>query len=252
MRYLQKNRKNIQKLMGAFVIVFMLAAAFRVITERVFLAQASIEGAFATLSSERASGTVTLTGHYLPPPYGFDEEKLLKYFAEQIGLVVDGEIRKVSYEERLEHVYEKKAAEAHSIIKVVCLTEADKYYLCAEITLSGENAESVEELQKLIRHVAGKMKLTEITTALELCGSYRGEIPLAEKDALSDRLLRKLYAQPVYENRENANYTVYAYTGAEEEYIVVGKRKVNVQVAIYYNRKEDCTEVVLASPVGLR
>jgi len=103
-----------------------------------------------------------------------------------------------------------------------------------------------------LQDAAESLKLAEITTTLELCGIYDGEIPLAKKDEVTDRLLRELYAQPVYENRENANYTVYAYTGAVEEYIVVEKKKINVQIAIYYDREMDCTEVVLASPIGLR
>lgn len=245
------NKKQKRILMGV-ATVLLLAAAFRVITERAFLAQASIEGAFATLSPEQSEGTVTLTGRYLPPPYGFSEEKLIKYFGEQIGLVVDGEFREVNYEGRLEYVYEKTAAEAHSLLKVVYLTEEDAYYLCAEVVLTGENAAGAALFQKELQYAAEKLQLGEISTTLELSGTYSGEIPLAKKDELTDRLLRELYAQPVYENRENANYTVYAYTGAVGEYLVVENQKINVQIAIYYDRKADCTEVVLASPLGLR
>lgn len=245
------NKKQ-QKILGGAAIALLLAAAFRVITERAFLAQASIEGAFAVLTPEESAGTVTMTGRYLPPPYGFSEEKLLTYFAEEIGLMVDGEIRETEFEGRREYSYEKPAAEAHSIVKVVHLTEEDLYYVCAEVTLTGRNASSVAAFQNTVTTAAEEMKLEEITTTLELCGTYEGEIPLGEKDALTDRLLEELYAQPVYENRENANYTVYAYTGAVEEYIVVEKKKINVQIALYYDREADCTEVVLASPIGLR
>ncbi|MDD5900741.1 MAG: YwmB family TATA-box binding protein [Lachnospiraceae bacterium] len=252
MRVSWNSGKWWQRVAVSLAIVLALAATLRVITERAFLAQAGIEGAFATLTPDSSEGTVTMTGRYLPAPYGFSEEKLLLHFAEQIGLVVDGEIREVSYEGRVEHVYEKLAAQAHSLIKVVYLTDKEEYYLCVEITLSGKNTVALTGFREALLHVAKQLKLEETTTALELCGIYHGEIPLAEKDDLTDKLLRELYAQPVYENRENANYTVYAYTGAVEEYLVVGKKKVNVQVAIYYDRNEDCTEVVLASPLGLR
>jgi len=247
-----KPNKRQQRILGGLAVVLLLAAAFRVVTERAFLAQASIEGAFALLTPEQSEGTVTLTGRYLPPPYGFAEEKLLTYFAEKIGLEVEGEIREVAYDGRLEHVYERTAADAHSLLKIVCLTEAEEYYVCAEITLTGENATATAMFQNILQDAAESLKLAEITTTLELCGIYDGEIPLAKKDEVTDRLLRELYAQPVYENRENANYTVYAYTGAVEEYIVVEKKKINVQIAIYYDREMDCTEVVLASPIGLR
>lgn len=247
----KKNRKR-TKAAIIFASVLVTAMAFRVMTERAFLAQASIAGAFLTLTPEQSKGTVTLTARYLPPPYGFSEEKLLHYFSKEIGLTIAGEIREVTYEGRSEFVYEKTAAEAHSIVKLVYLTEAEEYYLCAEITLYEKNATTASYFRDMLEKVAKEMKMDEITTALELCGSYTGEIPLSRKDELTDRLLKELYAQPVYENRENKNYTVYAYTGAVKDYIVVEQKKINVQVAIYYDRVLDRTEVVLASPIGLR
>ena len=250
-RFTKMNRRQRNVLEG-IAIALMLAVAFRVITERAFLAQASIEGAFSLLHPKESTGTVTMTGRYLPPPYGFSEEKLLKHFGEQIGLTVDGELRQAEFEGRREAIYEKTAAEAHSVLKLVYLTEEDAYYLCAEITLSGQNAVNASYLRKKLLQTAEKNGLTEVSATLELCGMFDGEIPLSEKDALTDNLLAELYAQPVYENRQNNYYTVYAYTGAVEDYITVERNKINVQVLIDYDRNRDCTEVVLASPLGLR
>ncbi len=248
----KKVTKRQKRVTMGLMTVLLLAVSFKIITERLFLAQASIEGAFSVLTPEKSEGTVTMTGRYLPPPYGFSEEKLLAHFGEKIGLQVEGEFREVNYDGRREYVYEKKAAQARSLLKIVYLTEEDAYYLCAEITLTGENAAATAVFRETMRKAAEETGLCEVETTLELCGIYNGEIPLAKKDELTDRLLGELYAQPVYENRENANYTVYAYTGAVEEYIIVEKKKINVQVAIYYDRNADRTEVVLASPLGLR
>ena len=252
MRMVWKTTKRQRKIVGALALILALAATFRVVTERAFLAQASMEGAFAELTPMESRGTVTLTGRYLPPPYGFSEEKLLRYFGEEIGLTVDGEIREVSYTGRLEYVYEKNAAKARSLLKVVFLEETEVYYLCAEVTLTEDHATAAAAFEKTIKKAAKEMGLTEISTTLELCGVYEGELPLAKKDEVTDLLLSELYAQPVYENRQNANYTVYAYTGAVEDYITVEQKKINVQVALYYDKDADCTEVVLASPLGLR
>lgn len=252
MGLLWKNSRKRTKAAIVFAAVLLTALAFRVMTERAFLAQASIAGAFLTLTPEQSKGTVTLTARYLPPPYGFSEEKLLSYFSKEIGLTIEGEIREATYEGRVEFVYEKQAAEALSIVKLAYLTEAKEYYLCAEITLYEKNAATASYFRDMLEQVAKEMEMDEITTALELSGSYTGEIPLSKKDELTNRLLEELYAQPVYENRENKNYTVYAYTGAVKDYIVVEQKKINVQVAIYYDRAADRTEVVLASPIGLR
>lgn len=252
MRNLLRMNRRQRKILGGIAVALMLAVAFRVITERAFLAQASIEGAFSLLHPKESTGTVTVTGRYLPPPYGFSEEKLLKHFGEQIGLTVDGDFRQAEFEGRRELIYEKTAAEAYSVLKVVYLTEEEAYYLCAEITVSGPNAVHVSYLRKELLRTAEDIGLTEVSATLELCGIFDGEIPLSEKDALTDSLLSELYAQPIYENRLNNYYTVYAYTGAVEDYITVEQKKINVQVLIDYDRNKDCTEVVLASPLGLR
>lgn len=252
MRLFRTIGKRQKRVLGGLTVALLLAAAFRVITERAFLAQASMESAFATLAPEKRQGTVTLTGRYQAPAYGFSEEKLLQHFGEQIGLTVEGTLRQAVYEGRKEYIYEKEAAEAHSVLRLVYLTEPEAYYVCAEVTLTGENAAEAATFRRMVRCAAEETGLCEIATTLELCGIFDGEIPLAEKDAWTDRLLSELYAQPVYENRENSDYTVYAYTGAVEEYMVVEKKKINVQVAFYYDRGKDCTEVVLASPLGLR
>lgn len=252
MRFLKTVKDNKGRIAIAVLAILVTALAFRGITERAFLAQASIAGAFGILEPDECKGTVTLTARYLPPPYGFSEEKLLRHFAEKIGLLPDGELREAVFDGRRELVFEKMAAQAHSVVKLVYLTEPEHYYLCAEITLYQKSAATAAALQESLEKTAKRLKLSEVSTTLELCGIFAGEIPLAEKDALTDALLAELYAQPVYENRENKNYTVYAYTGAVKDYLVVEEKKINVQAAIYYDREADCTEVVLASPLGLR
>ena len=248
----KKVTKKQKRIMTVLATVLLLAVSFKVITERLFLAQASIQGAFATLKPEESEGTVTLTGRYLPPPYGFSEEKLVKHFGEQIGLTVEGELRQAEFEGRRELIYEKTAAAARSVLKLVHLTEEDSFYLCAEITLWGENAVQTSSLRNGLLHAAEKIGLEEVSSTMELCGVFEGEIPLSQKDSLTDCLLSELYAQPVYENRQNNYYTVYAYTGAVEDYITVERNKINVQVLIDYDRDMNRTEVVLASPLGLR
>lgn len=234
------------------VLTLCLAGIYKVIMSRVFFARASMESAFSMLVPEERRGTITMTARYPTPEYGCEEEKLLSCFAEELGIWVEGTIHEVVYDGRIEYVYEKTTAKAVSLLKVVYLEKTEEYYVCAEVTLFDTAEQDVTTFKKRLEKAAKELGLTEISTTVELCGVYNGEIPLGEKDSLTDALLDELYAAPVYENRENANYTVYAYTGAIEDYIVVEKKRLNVQVAIYYDRSSDRTEVVLASPIGLR
>ncbi len=246
-----KHRKHRKWLYGV-ALTLCLAGIYKGIMSRVFFARASMEGAFSTLVPEERRGTVTMTARYPTPEYGCEEEKLLTCFAEELCLRIEDVIREVVYEGRIEYVYEKKAAKADTLIKVVYLEKPEEYYVCAEVTLFDTAEQDVTAFKKRLERAAKALGLTEVSTTLEMCGVYNGEIPLGKKDSLTDHLLEELYAAPVYENRENKNYTVYAYTGAIEDYIVVEKKRLNVQVAIYYDRSTDRTEVVLASPIGLR
>ena len=49
MRKLMKLNRRQRNVLGGIAVALALAAVFRVITERAFLAQASIEGAFSLL-----------------------------------------------------------------------------------------------------------------------------------------------------------------------------------------------------------
>lgn len=246
-----KQRKRRKWLYGA-VLTLCLAGIYKIIMSRVFFARASMEGAFSLLVPEERRGTVTMTARYPTPEFGCEEDMLLTCFAKELGIEVEGTIREVMYEGRIEYAYEKAAAKADSLLKVVYLEKTKEYYVCAEVTLYDTAEEDVTSFRSRLEKAAKQLKLAEVSTTIELCGMYNGEIPLGKKDSLTDALLKELYAAPVYENRENKNYTVYAYTGAIEDYIVVEKKRLNVQVAIYYDRSTDRTEVVLASPIGLR
>lgn len=252
MRKRFRKQMKYKRLLYGVALTLCLAGLYKGIMSRVFFARASMEGAFSRLVPEARRGTVTMTARYPTPEYGCEEEKLLNCFSEQIGLRMEDTVREVVYEGRTEYVYEKIAAKADTLVKVVYLEKTGEYYVCAEVTLFDTAEQEVTAFKGRLEKAAKELGLTEISSTLELCGVYNGEIPLGKKDSLTDELLEELYAAPVYENRENDNYTVYAYTGAIEDYIVVEKKRLNVQVAIYYDRAEDLTEVVLASPIGLR
>lgn len=252
MRKQFKKQMKCKRLLYGVVLTLCLAGLYKGIMSRVFFARASMEGAFSRLVPEEQRGTVTMTARYPTPEYGCEEEKLLNCFSEHIGLRMEDTVREVVYEGRTEYIYEKIAAKADTLVKVVHLEKTGEYYVCAEVTLFDTEEQEVTAFKHRLEKAAKELGLTEISSTLELCGVYNGEIPLGKKDSLTDELLEELYAAPVYENRENDNYTVYAYTGAIEDYIVVEKKRLNVQVAIYYDRAADLTEVVLASPIGLR
>lgn len=247
------KKNNGVRLFLAFVLsTFLIAGVLRLVTGHLFQKNVSLAGAFQKLSPEKEEAVITLTGRFSPASYGFSEKKLLESFANRLNLKMDSEPHKLYLSGREELIFEKNGEEAHSVLRVVILTETEEVYLCGDFTLYNISPEGAAVFREELCKKAKRFGLSEISSTIELCGLYRGEIPLGKKDELVDRLLRELYAEPVYENRENDNYTVYAYTGSEKELVVVGHRKINVQAAIYYDENTDISKVILASPLSLR
>lgn len=253
--FMRKQRKTIpfwKRFILFFAAVFTVAAAFKTLVYRAMVAQTSISGVFRTLELKRCEGKVTFTARIPGKDRRQTEKRLISGFAGKIGLVPDMEPRCVNYTGREEHIYEKEAAQASSVLKYVRLTEEGQDYLCAEITLYDADPSAAEELKETMEKAAKRYGLTEVSATIELTGSCPGELPLGVKDRLTDTIFHRMYAGISYENRQNDNYTVYGYTAAEKNYLTVGGKKVNLQTAIYYDPETDRTEVVIASPVGLR
>lgn len=249
----ETGREFVKKYLLLFAAAVVLAAAAaKVLVYQTMLAQAGISSVFRTIPFEESEGTVTLTARVKRGAHIYTNEQLLSAFARRIDLSLTGEPRRVSYTGREELVYEKEAAGACSVIKLVWLAGEQAEYLCAEITLQNASPDAIQKLREDMERAAKKLGMEEISTTLSLTGSLSGQLPLAKKDELADTIMNRLYAALSYEHRENIGYTVYGYSPTEKEYLMVGGRKVNVQAAIYYDEAADRTEVVIATPVGIR
>lgn len=250
MKSQENSGRKWQRIMYFAAAVVAVAALFQGTVNRAMRSRMSIAGVFRSLAFEHSEGRINLTARIPQKDRHSGEERLLLSFAKKIGLSLTEEPRRASFAGREELIYEKMAAGAFSSIKLVRLPAEQEDYLCAEITLRDASAEAAAELKQQMEQAAERLSLTEISTTFSLTGLYSGELPLAMKDRLADEVMEQLCVRISYEHRENDNYTVYGYTAAEEHYLTVGGKKVNVQTAITYDAGADCTEVMIASPIG--
>ena len=80
-------------------------------------------------------------------------------------------------------------------------------------------------------------------------GNYEGNLSTGEKKQIASLLVEDLQGEIALEYDEGDLYTIYAYTGLLNEYIVSIGRKVNIQIAISYNELTNKTRVTLATPI---
>lgn len=234
------------------VLTLWLAVLMQTAVERVFLRKGDINEAFSMLRTEETVGVLSIKAVYPREVRSEYEKKQLLYFlAEQIGLEVEQQPQVFYAENRCEVWYEKEAVRAHTLLKVVSVQqdETDTHYLHAVLTIREKTADSMAFYQSCLEKAMKELGAESISVTLELTGEQEGEIPLGSKDTLTDTLLKSLGARSVYENRENSYYTVYAYTGLISEYIVVEGKKINVQVALLYDKEKDVTSIFLATPI---
>ena len=89
-------------------------------------------------------------------------------------------------------------------------------------------------------------------SSAKVIGRYDGKITLQERDTVADGLIEEMGARIVTENRDMRLYTIYAYSPYISDYEIQDGEAVNINIAMYYNEKEDQTYLYAAVPlVGL-
>lgn len=183
-----------------------------------------------------------------------EKEKLVKDIAQKIGI---NDI----YEYKLERnaqgtiaTLSKSSQNAGTIIKLVTVEtpkednviELDQYII-VNLTLYN-SIESAFSYKELIDKMFMDMKLKpEIT--VNFTGVYNGELDIVNRDVIVNQMLDEIDAKVMVENRTDELYSIYAYTSLVDDYTMVGKDKVNVNVGINYDETQNTTNFYLSTPI---
>lgn len=251
----ERNSTVIRRGIRMFVAVLVLTCVIRVLYGRVVEREYGLAAVFAMTKPENVQATVEVTAK-LPGGYlgEFDKKQLLTALAEEIGLCVTESFLVERTEQREEVSYIKEGKNATTRLWVVSLLEETEggletnHYIYGSITLF-RSAEDITEYQKRLERTVKDLGGSGICTTVQLKGEYEGKLSLAERNALTDKMLALLNAKAVYEHREEELFTVYAYTAQLENCIVVDGNRLNVHVAVCEDENLNRTVVYLASPV---
>lgn len=183
------------------------------------------------------------------------QENLVYYLADSIGLKVEGPPTVSNNGQETEVVVEKTGKNAYTSIKVVTLAQQGKdstknlhHYILIRLKLY-ENTESLLEYRKMLEKALKELKAENIQTTMQLSSTYKGHLALKDMNKIADAMIESLGGKVAYANREEELFTVYAYSGLLKEYITSMGTKINIHIAIQYDKDTDTTIVYLGTPV---
>jgi len=246
------------RLLWILIAAAWLFVILKVLVGALFEKNTSLVAAFSVTNPAKISATVEITAKC--PGVELTEKekrKMMKGVADAIGLTLDMEPEVTQTSKRQEIAFFKDAVAADTEIKVISLLlpeeeqqgeAVEKNYLYAKIDLR-ESLDSVLAYKQLLEAAMTELSCTEISTTLQLVGDYAGYLPVERRDEISEKILKALGAEVVYEYRENDLYTIYAYTAGLDNYITVDGKKINLHIAMSRNEEHYRTILYLASPI---
>lgn len=251
----------------SIVILLWTAVGAQVLAKKLFLKEGDIMSAFVTTNSGLMESTLEVTAEYSSQYLTVEDKKsLISYVATGLGIKIDSEIKTYENENRQEVVFEKQAARAKTTIKVVTIEKGDStdafkqslestdqvaQYVMVRIIIYEDANNEILRFKDKVEAIYEDLEVkdNDISTTLQLCGSFAGNLLLDTKNKLADNMIKSLEGKIVFANRKEELYTIYAYTGLLKEYITVEKSKINIQVAMSYDEANNCTKIYLATPI---
>lgn len=251
----------------SIVILLWTAVGAQFLAKKLFLKEGDIMSAFVTTNSGLMESTLEVTAEYSSQYLTVEDKKsLISYVATGLGIKIDSEIKTYENENRQEVVFEKQAARAKTTIKVVTIEKGDStdafkqslestdqvaQYVMVRIIIFEDANNEILRFKNKVEAIYEDLEVkdNDVSTTLQLCGAFAGNLLLDTKNKLADNMIKSLEGKIVFENRKDELYTIYAYTGLLKEYITVEKSKINIQVAMSYDETNNCTKIYLATPI---
>lgn len=204
-----------------------------------------------------AKSSIEMAGEYKTKSLSEEERKSIVYkIAKNIGLDITEDDFVVLANTKISELSVSRTSQAASTrIQVISVNVNQDgeipiihNYIMVRLEIY-EQAEQIVAYKKLLQKTFDSMGVTKDSSYIQFTGTYPGELKLDDKNQLTNQMIQSLGARITYENRADHLYTVYAYSAGLNEYISVGKSKVNIQVAMTYNEKTNETIVYLATPI---
>ena len=236
-------------------MVLWIAVITQVVVNHLFLKDFQITEAFIKTDMEEMESSLEIIAEsqrkFLSE---IDKKEIILKVANAIDLNIDRDITIIKEGSYSEYSFTKQAKRASSEIKVISLEEETKgtaqmrHYIIVRINVL-KSIQSIDDLKNDINKALDNFGISNKQIAMKFDGAYSGLISKDEKKSIASNLVKELHGEIILEYEENELYTVYAYTGLINDYIMSLDSKVNIQIAMTYDEENNKTIISLATPI---
>lgn len=236
------------------VIVLWVAVGTQMLMNRFFREEFRITEAFVKSDTEEIQSSIEIIAEYQSGYLSKEEkEKVIYSLADEIGLTIDDDILLWEEHNRSECYFFKQAKQASSEIKIVSIQqEGDSAlinnYIITRIIVK-QGIESIDKYKQILEKAFHDLKVKDKQITLQFEGNREGNLSNTQKHEMAKLLVEELQGEIAIEYDEGDLYTVYAYTGMLNEYIISMGNKINIQIAITYNELTNKTRITMATPI---
>ncbi len=250
-----KNRKIVNYILMCAFALLWIAAMIQYIKSAKGSSIQSMAGIIESEQLENKGFVVRCRG-MIDTSYYTEEEKSewLNDFAEYLNVPTDGCIEHSRESNIITAAYTREGANAFAEFKLITKeTEVSPKeislinYMDMCISVDGVLDNALEYKNKFERYCDDNGAESEITVVYT--GEAEGMLSEDEMKRLSKDFLEDLSAREVSSTYIDGSFDLYAYSDAEEKYIVNNGEKINVNIIMTYDEIENKTKLYLCSPV---
>ncbi|MBC7958388.1 MAG: YwmB family TATA-box binding protein [Vallitaleaceae bacterium] len=247
--------KSLYKKLLAYVIVIALGLVMmRGIRLNELEGSKKFIQAFATTSFQVEATELNIWGEYMPKYMEKQEmERVVKDFASYLGITDGHEALEEKNDKRI-YTLTKKAGDATTqiqLVETIKNIEADTYqaknYLMVNIVLH-HKYQSITYFEEKINDYFKKLKI-QTTSGLTVTATKNGEISEVTAEGVMTQLVNALGGEVKAVFLEDELKSVYGYTKYFDNYITASGKKINMDLTVTYNEKEDRTYLYGAIPI---
>jgi len=236
-------------------MVLWLAVITQMVVNHVFQENFQITEAFVKTQMDEMESNLEVVAQYNGEFLGeTDKKEIIHKIADAIGLQIDKDITVIKNGSHSEYAFAKQAKWATSEIKVVSMEQEVneairmRHYLIVRLKIL-HSIKTIEKYKDILVDTFKEIGTVNPQITMRFDGSYDGNRTSDEKKQIAQYLVNQLHGEITLDYEEGNLYTVYAYTGLIDEYILSSGTKVNIQVAISYDEQKDRTIITLATPI---
>lgn len=177
-------------------------------------------------------------------------KKMLENLAYKLGITDGYDFTTGSGNDYEKMILTKEGKHATTTLQIISMVKEGalpEQYILVEIRAKEKAKQAVSLYQKV------KRTYEEIgidgQVSLEILAEEKGNCMTGEKGRIMEDIFEIMKAKKVDSIMENDIFTVYGYTRSEDNYITLKDKKVNIQIVMFYDEKEDKTYIKMGLPM---